>query len=398
MTSKKGVIQTRRHVGGEGGYSYYDDLTPAEMKARDDLQKEYEALLARQEAYMAQRRADVAAQQSHIKPERRGCVFAKSCKLPDAVINYTDPSGWVPTDSLSDYGNFAILGARKTDPANWVLLEKISGSVPLAMGGFALGGIAIEAAAVTGTTMLATTFAGVLALLWPSELADSALYTEDQLRSLKQARTRVRLRVEEQADGSLKGYGFYTGNKREWELVDVVQFSLCGSQQVADFGDGVELIWTPAVDPTNTLGIPPLKGAPHVPPIWIYPPTEAADSIIVNPVYPPDYKDFILVFPADSGVPPLYIVLSVPGHKYHPTPQGGLPAFPDATRVRSKTSVQGGGGLRPRWTDLSGFIYEWDRQHGTVEKYNKRGKHLGEFDPNTGEQNKAADKTRRVDP
>lgn len=46
----------------------------------------------------------------------------------------------------------------------------------------------------------------------------------------------------------------------------------------------------------------------------------------------------------------------------------------------------------------AGFIYEWDRQHGTVEKYNKRGKHLGEFDPNTGEQNKAADKTRRVDP
>ena len=152
-----------------------------------------------------------------------------------------------------------------------------------------------------------------------------------------------------------------------------------------------------AVDPTNTLGIPPLKGAPHVPPIWIYPPTEAADSIIVNPVYPPDYKDFILVFPADSGVPPLYIVLSVPGHKYHPTPQGGLPAFPDATRVRSKTSVQGGGGLRPRWTDLSGFIYGWDRQHGTVEKYNKRGKHLGEFDPNTGEQKKPA-KSGRTTP
>ncbi|CAA6806245.1 MAG: Unknown protein [uncultured Campylobacterales bacterium] len=30
--------------------------------------------------------------------------------------------------------------------------------------------------------------------------------------------------------------------------------------------------------------------------------------------------------------------------------------------------------------------------------YNKRGNHLGEFDPNTGKQLKLADKTRRVDP
>uniref|UniRef100_UPI00035E90DD colicin E3/pyocin S6 family cytotoxin n=1 Tax=Pseudomonas psychrophila TaxID=122355 RepID=UPI00035E90DD len=148
----------------------------------------------------------------------------------------------------------------------------------------------------------------------------------------------------------------------------------------------------------NTLGIPPLKGASPTPHIWIFPPTKNADTIIVNPIYPPDYKDFILVFPADSGVLPLYIVLNVPGHKYYPTPKGPLIAFPDAIRGRSKTSLQGGGGLRPRWNDPSGDFYEWDRQHGALEKYNKRGKHLGEFDPNTGEQTKPADKTRRVEP
>lgn len=32
--------------------------------------------------------------------------------------------------------------------------------------------------------------------------------------------------------------------------------------------------------------------------------------------------------------------------------------------------------------------------HGAVEKYNKRGKHLGEFDPITDEQTKDADKTK----
>lgn len=65
-----------------------------------------------------------------------------------------------------------------------------------------------------------------------------------------------------------------------------------------------------SLDPSSTSGIPPLEGAPQAPQIWIYPPTEQADNIIVSPIYPDEYKDFILVFPADSGIQPLYIVIS----------------------------------------------------------------------------------------
>jgi hypothetical protein len=60
--------------------------------------------------------------------------------------------------------------------------------------------------------------------------------------------------------------------------------------------------------------------------------------------------------------------------------------------------VKGGGGLRKRWKTQTGEIFEWDSQHGTVEKYNKRGKHLGEFDAETGTQTKSADSTREVEP
>lgn len=62
-----------------------------------------------------------------------------------------------------------------------------------------------------------------------------ALYTDDQLRSLKQARTRIRLRVEDQVDGTLKGYGYNTQSRRDWEMVPVVMFEARGSQLVADF-------------------------------------------------------------------------------------------------------------------------------------------------------------------
>ena len=408
MSNKQGVTQTRRREGGDGGQgaSYFDDMTPAELKERDDGIKAYEAIQARQDAYMERRRAESVAQQSPQKPERRGCVFAKCSKLPDDVINYTDPTGFVPVDSLSDYGHFAILGARQADSSGLVPLEIISGAVPAGVGGLALGGTAMGLAATAGGTMIASLLAGLVAFFWPSDLADSALYTEDQLRSLKQARTRMRLYVEQQADGALKGYGFYTGTKPEWEMIDVIQFSQRGSQYVADFGDGVELIWTPAIDPSDTLGIPPLKGAPHTPPIWIFPPTKSADTIIVNPIYPPDYKDFILVFPADSGVAPLYIVLSVPrkgitafGHSYHSPPETEeIVAFPGIKSVPGKTPREGGGSYRRRWIDAKGRrIYEWDSQHGELEVYRASdGSHLGSYDPVTGEQNDLPKKNRNI--
>jgi len=65
-----------------------------------------------------------------------------------------------------------------------------------------------------------------------------------------------------------------------------------------------------------------------------------------------------------------------------------LRAFPNAERVRPKSG-------RHRWIDQNtGNIYEWDYQHGRVEGYDRRGHHLGEFDPETGALTKPADPTR----
>ena len=75
-----------------------------------------------------------------------------------------------------------------------------------------------------------------------------------------------------------------------------------------------------------------------------------------------------------------------------------LPGFPGAQRAKPKTPVQGGGGLRKRWRLPGGCILEWDSQHGEVEKYDKRGKHLGAFDPKTGKQLKDPIKNRRIEP
>jgi hypothetical protein len=372
-------------------------MNTTELAEREARQNAYEAMLARQDAFERSRQVAVKKDEA----VRAGCVFAKSCKLPDAIIDYSNPSGMVPTDSLRDYGEFALLGTREADDAGLLNLQTISGNtVSLGLGRLALRSPTLATPAIgLGAAIGATGAAlmtGMVALLWTPSLGDSALYTEEQLRALKQARTRVRLRIEQQTDGALKGYAFYTGKNRDWEMVDVVKLETRDSQYVANLGEGVELIWTPAVDGSDILGIPALEAAPQAPHIWVYPPTKAANDILVNPVYPPEYKDFILVFPESSGVKPVYIVVSVSDHKYHPAPKG-LSAFPDATPAKQKTRVKGRG-TRMRWKTKDGQILEWDYQHGAVEMYDKRGRHLGEFDADTGEQNKPADSKRRIEP
>ncbi|NWB56568.1 S-type pyocin domain-containing protein [Pseudomonas sp. F8002] len=321
MANSKDIPQVWRCYGtGTGGYRRLENMSERELADREARQRAYEAMLARQEVYEARGKVERPPATLPIA----GCVFAKSCNLPDAHIDYNNPSGYVPLDPIGDYGEHVLLGGRETDIEGLLSLKKISGSaLPAGLGTLALGGSAVSGAssiAASVGTAGAGLMLGVAALVWPSSLGDSALYSDRQLRSMPRARTRARLHIEQLADGTLKGYAFYTGKNRDWEMVDVVQFGQRGTQQVADLGDGVELIWTPAVDPADTLGIPALEAAPQAPQIWVYPPTEKADNIIVDPIYPPEYRDFILVFPAGSGIRPLYIVVSL---RYEDAPYHG---------------------------------------------------------------------------
>lgn len=73
-----------------------------------------------------------------------------------------------------------------------------------------------------------------------------------------------------------------------------------------------------------------------------------------------------------------------------------LPAFPKAVEVEAKTRNHAGK-LRSRWEDKR-RIYEWDFQHGTVEMYSsKTGKHMGEYNPDTGEMTKGPNKQRKIE-
>ena len=317
MTHGKDVPRIQNPPSGDGHHITYRYLNSTELAEREARQKSYDEMMARQQAY-----EDRLTRQSPNKAffSTPGCVFAKSCNLSDGVFNHHNPSGFVPVEKLTDFGAFCLLGGRESDSAGEMTLKKIGGgSLPVEMGALAVGGVATTGAGASaaGTAgavsggLVAGALLGIVALLWPSSIGDSALYTEEQLKSLKEGRTRVRLHVEQKPDGSLKGYAFHTQSRSDWETVPVVQFVKHGSRQVAELGNGVSLIWTPSASPSRSSGVPPLEGAPQTPHIWVYPSTQQADNIIVDPIYPPEYKDFILVFPTDSGIKPLYIVLSL---------------------------------------------------------------------------------------
>jgi hypothetical protein len=402
MARKKDIPRVQNPPEGDGHHITSRYMTASELAEREAAQGAYEDMLARQQ-FHEDRLGNQAIRQQHYLS---GCVFAKSCKLPNGVINNANPSGFIPVGKISDYGTLSLLAGRERDSTGNIPLKVIGATnLQASIGAFALGssGSLSASTAAASSTSLATGgvvaggLLGLVALLWPSSLADSALYSEEQLQSLDTARTRVRLHVQQQPDGTVKGYGYNTQTRSDWEMIPVVQFVKQGASYVADFGNGSTLLWTPSVDSSRGSAIPPLESAPQVPHIWVYPPTEQADKIIVNPVYPPEYQDFILVFPADSGVQPLYVVLSRPALggdiKYH-RPPVSLPAYPDTYPVKSKSSVQGGGGKRSRWKDKKGRIYEWDSKTGAIELYNKQGKHLGEFNHETGEQIDPADPER----
>lgn len=313
------------------------------------------------------------------------CVFAKSCvSVPagsTAVGTNAEPAG--------NFGATALLASTGAAGAAGNL-GRVAGTLGGELGSWTVGEVAAGAAARLSLVLLA---------LWPRDIGDATLYAPEQLANMRSASTRVRFQFRRDASGTLQVYGLHTSPGSGTDRVPVTQatWNANKSAMVAVL-DGITITWTPNNGPVVNLPTP----YPGIP--------ERLDTLLVHPIAPgretqishypgPDadnltWQDTIITFPADSGVAPLYLVFSQPVvHK----PPKTLEAFPSAIGVKFKTSVQGGGGVRKRWKDQKGKIYEWDSQHGAVEVYDKQGRHLGEFNPNTGEQTKPAKPGRRVE-
>ncbi|WP_259740139.1 S-type pyocin domain-containing protein [Pseudomonas brassicacearum] len=306
MARNTDIPQVKNPPSGDGHHVTYRNMTATELAERDARQKSYDDMLGRQQAYEDQR----ATSTKKDAQSTAGCVFAKSCNLPDGEINHKNPTGFVPVEKLADYGLWAVLATGAAITAEGSPLQLVGGSATGSAIAERLGG-SLSLGLLKRSGLAAGFAVGTIALLIPntSISPDSAFYTNDQYATLDAGRTRVRVNVKTLPDGSVNAYGFYTGGKKDWENVPVIKGEKVGEKFVADIGNGIGLTWTPAASPDGVLGIPALEGAPQLPPVWVYPPTAQSDTVLANPAHPPEFQDAIIWFP-DSGIEPIYIVLS----------------------------------------------------------------------------------------
>ncbi|MDO7927560.1 colicin E3/pyocin S6 family cytotoxin [Pseudomonas sp. KFB-139] len=327
--------------------------------------------------------------------QRADLVFAKSC----VAENWCSTEAGTITEPASNFGNIMVVASMLLPSSADALAMAIGADAGL--GRVAGGGIMQKRMtwAIRGAGGPISVF--IMGML-PTKMGDGTLHTDEQLRSMGKATTRVRFQFRRDAEGIAKIYGIHTGASGD-DSVRIVQVKWNATKTAMEAElNGITILWTP---PNSSSGMPPLtypdQSSEQLGAILVHPIPENTDSLIEG--LPGDditTDDCILVFPAETGLKSLYVVYAKPlggDHSYHPAPRG-LTAFPDARITPRKTSIQGGGGLRKRWKTRDGTIFEWDSQHGTVEKYNKRGAHLGEFNHETGEQTKDADKNRQVEP
>jgi hypothetical protein len=323
-------------------------------------------------------------------------VFAKSC-IPE---NWCRTDAGTVAEPASNFGKVMVAGAMLFPSASTAVATALGAD--LALGRMAGGGILQQRLnwAIRGVGGPASVF--VLGML-PSKMGDGTLHTDTQLRSMTRVPTRVRFQFRRDAEGALQVYGIHTTASGD-DTVRTVQATWNADKTALEAKlNDITILWTPQRGPLGQM--PPLiypdSSGERLGTILVHPIPDNTDSQIEGlPGEDITTDDCILVFPADTGLKSMYVVFARPiggDHNYHPAPKG-LTAFPDARIAPRKTPIKGGGGLRKRWKTRDGTIFEWDSQHGAVEMYNKRGKHLGEFDPDTGEQTKEADNTREVEP
>jgi hypothetical protein len=121
MARKTGIPRIQNPPSGDGHHITSRYMTASELAERDARQKTYEDMLARQQAYEDR---FIRQPQQHDQPSSKGCVFAKSCNLPDDVINHDNPTGFVPVEKLADYGKFSLLDGSERDEAGNIPLKK----------------------------------------------------------------------------------------------------------------------------------------------------------------------------------------------------------------------------------------------------------------------------------
>ncbi|MGD8109960.1 T6SS effector antibacterial DNase, partial [Vibrio sp. TRT 17S01] len=197
----------------------------------------------------------------------------------------------------TDYGKVALLAtSAHTATTN---LGILSTSTTNTMGAWSISGEALAGFARMGGFLAAA--------LWPSQLGDGTLEgASDDTTTM-----RVRFNMYTDENGKQQVVGIKTGEgsaygDRVAKRVAVQQ----GQHFVAELDNGISITWTPdgSTDVLTPDTVLPENDQLDVHNIWVRP-IEEHEQEIGTALYPEEeLAEYIVTFPADTGLPPLYLV------------------------------------------------------------------------------------------
>ncbi|PYC12058.1 S-type Pyocin [Pseudomonas jessenii] len=238
---------------------------------------------------------------------REDQVFAKSC----TVDNWCRTDAGTAPEPASNFGKVMVAGAMLLPSASTAVATAIGAD--LALGRLAGGGILQQRLnwAIRGAAGPASVF--VLGML-PTRMGDGTLHTDEQLRRMSHAPTRVRFQFRRDAEGVMQVYGIHSGASGDDSVRTVkVEWNSDKTAMEAKL-NGITILWTPQRGPLGSM--PPLVYPEHgeqLSTILVHPIPENTDTQIEGlPGKDITAEDCILVFPADTGLKSLYVVFSKP--------------------------------------------------------------------------------------
>ena len=236
-----------------------------------------------------------------VPKKRTDLTFAKSIS--------TAPWGTTHAGTVSEpatnFGKTMIMASSATE----VGLGRVAGELILRsfVWSLEMAGMALKTAAgpVGRVVIMAMT---------PTMLGDDSFYTEEQLRDMRTATTRVRFQFRNDTNGALQVYGIHTSAQSGQDSVPVIhaKWNADKSAMEAHLG-GITIIWTPNKGPVVTAPTRYPGVTDELANILVHPISEGDDSKIQgSPIDEFTVEDCIITFPADSGIKSLYLVFAKP--------------------------------------------------------------------------------------
>lgn len=208
-----------------------------------------------------------------------------------------------PMAKASEFGDMAVLALPASSATGSSVLGTLSSNVSKSMGSWALSDAAVSGMARLG--------GGIIAALWPSQLGDGSLDGSLQFDTSDAINTTVRFNLYKDENGVEQVVGIHSGDGYAYgERVKKKVAEQNGDKFTIDLEEGITLTWVPdgeeyKLDPSTER--PEYDGL-DVHDVWVRP-IEEHEQELGTILYPEDeLVEYIVIFPADAGLPPLYLV------------------------------------------------------------------------------------------